>query len=388
MNRNRSGNVLVVFVLMSVILLAVAGLAIDMSIARLSRIQMQSATDATAIEVLTQGRANAIPLSQQTCALGAGPNVPYSGGIALDNGGMAAQLIAIEQIDPDGHNPNLWYPSPSLNTNRSSDVDNLDADVLEGAYHGDASSHAEQSGSYFREDFTPGSNFDAALVRLRRSIETQNETLGEFATGGPPVPLLFSKGSTTLLSKDLPANNILANGLTVRATSIAQWQVACSIMLVVALNDGSEASLSATGISAAAWNSPPMPTTGEVITVPSMPAAYLGLPVSVAQTSRPLADGIVPIYSTVQFTDAQGNANQATVIVGFVCYQGGWVNQPRATQNASTSLSLLQSSDQAVRDTMQTTMAPYAISPAIIACLQLMNRTYLLKAPCLVRGMR
>jgi len=211
-------------------IMAVAGLVIDMGMVLLTRREMQVAVNTAALEGLRNDRQAASDLAASVfidpngqIPFGAGPvGNPelYQGGIPVGGGNYhASQTLQTQAAKP-------YQPSP-LNTNPEN---NADGDIVVGQYQGDFVSHVEDS-SYARADFNTGSSTpDSVLVRMRRSMEQQNGTLSSGATGGSPVPTLFSRGDPLLLYN---GNPFLANGVTVRATAIAQWKLLSSIRNLV-----------------------------------------------------------------------------------------------------------------------------------------------------------
>ena len=245
--RSRRGVTLVYFALLLMGVMAIAGLAIDMGLVLLTRRQMQAAVNTAALEALRNGPQAASDLvdqkifrdqSGQNIKYGAGPYIPYQGGIAGEGSNfIASQYLPLPYLNSGSQQNGSevsgpWLP-PALDY-----TDTLDtgADIVAGQYQGDSSSHVEGDASnpYNRGDFTSQATStnsrasDSMLVRMRRSIEQPSGTLPAGATGGPPVPAIFSRGDPLLL---FDGNPLLADGFTVRATAIAQWTPAVSIRL-------------------------------------------------------------------------------------------------------------------------------------------------------------
>jgi hypothetical protein len=153
---------------------------------------------------------------------------------------MASQYIPLS--DPGSRSPQPngsgttgpWLPD-QLDYSATTETG---ADIVTGYYQGDLQSHVEgqQTDPYARYDFTQQTSVegsgptryvpDSALVRMRRSMEQPEGALPTGATGGPPVPTMFSRGDPLLLYDNNP---LLANGFPVRTTAIAQWTPAVSI---------------------------------------------------------------------------------------------------------------------------------------------------------------
>ncbi len=191
--RNRRGVALVLVAMMLMAVMALAALAIDMSLVQLTRRQMQGAVNTAALEALRNGAQPASDLvaeqifadpSGQQIAYGAGPYIPYSGGIAMDGSNyMASQYLPLP-TPGSGAQPNgstisgPWLP-PQLAYQATT---NQGGDFVAGQYQGDSASHVEDS-SYNRGDFTPQSSSlnstppNSMLVRMRRSTEYTNGTL-------------------------------------------------------------------------------------------------------------------------------------------------------------------------------------------------------------------
>lgn len=231
----RRGAVLVQFALLTFGILALAALVIDLGFVRQARLQMQSAADSAAMDGLRfrddpppgiapgtedQSRREAAsriaqlifdhdldPASADPANCGAGPLVDFSDGIALAGTTYrASELIAI---------PATPVYDPVLRSNLANDPA---GDMVSGSWLG-GDDHTEGN-DYSRADFTAGGN-DAFLVRLRRTAESF-DPVSDASSGGPPIPLLFGRGS--LMNFDARAA-----GVPVRATAIAAARRANSI---------------------------------------------------------------------------------------------------------------------------------------------------------------
>ncbi|HEV8068126.1 MAG TPA: Tad domain-containing protein [Planctomycetaceae bacterium] len=274
----RRGNVLVFFAFFAFAAMAIAGLAIDLGMARLTQMQMQAAADSAALEGLRfrddlpaawrpngttppnlpQALINNIgpqptstydptnpawqawidgarrfaasevvavtfdddlnPANGDQQHFGAGPVVSVTdtiGDPSLQAGGM----ITLPQTGPP-------FYKPTLQANATNEAN---GDLVAGAYgwnqaYDGPTATADESGDYSRRDFTPNSSIGSTsqtgfLARLRRSHEDFVGAIGT-ASNAPPLPFLFGRGSMLPRS----SNNgelTVESGITVRATAIA-----------------------------------------------------------------------------------------------------------------------------------------------------------------------
>ncbi len=268
----RAGYVLVLFVTMFLGLMALAALVIDLGFARLAQRQMQSAVDSAALEglrwrdvqqstelppawlanpdfqlqtgvVLSTGSLSAqqsdsvrrwaagnrvanvfTDLSGGTVQYGAGPVVNFSGG--------NTELAAAQNITwppPPPYSPTRADGTPGLEMNYPYNAQN--GDMVSGTYSLSGSYSttvsADEDAYYNRRDFTPstGTAAPAFLVRMRRT----NNLLGldqesGVSTSGPPLPILFGRGSMMARSAALSGGTgglSVASGIAVRAAGIA-----------------------------------------------------------------------------------------------------------------------------------------------------------------------
>jgi hypothetical protein len=244
------------FALLAFGLFAMMSLAIDVGYVTLTRVQMQNAAEAAAIEGMRQRDVLADDGAVSDCVrrqaardvvgwtfdddfevaaderqFGAGPDIGLEGG----EGSVAAfQTLVIR--DPRVYKPRLQLNQPNQQH----------GDLVSGHYSPLAP--AEDSG-YARSDFVPGMMIgsaecdpvpepspgsgpitdDAFLVRLRRTNDLDGlDELPAISSRGPAVPLLFGRGA--LIGGD-PDEDYLprVHGLTVRATSIAQARPALRV---------------------------------------------------------------------------------------------------------------------------------------------------------------
>ena len=90
------------------------------------------------------------------------------------------------------------------------------------------------SGPYARNDFNPGVDDSAFLVRLRRSNEFQDlsgQAELDVASSGPSLPLIFGKGALIRGDDPQSAYSPRRDGLTIRATAIADTRPALRVGL-------------------------------------------------------------------------------------------------------------------------------------------------------------
>ena len=232
----RKGAVLVWFAILVFALLPIVALVVHTGMVTLARRQMQTAVNSAAvegfrfrdIETIDQRRQRTSDLVQDlfdddfdltsdTRHFGAGPQLSLTQGVQIG----ASDFHASRRLQIPASRS--YKPQPRLNL-----ADNNPAgDLVAGTYNASAASHSEGNDEsdpdfpYDRGDFSAVSltdasngNFDAFLVRLRRSGETFS---GDVGTSGPPVPFLFGRGlfgGTEFMSRR-------ERGTIVRATAIA-----------------------------------------------------------------------------------------------------------------------------------------------------------------------
>lgn len=245
------------FALLAFGIFGIMALAIDLGIVTLTRVQMQNAADAAAIEGLRLGPAGRGSVAETVSwmfdddfdvaagesidrQLGAGPVSlfdPDEPGITNLDGARLMQLPA---------NPEERVYKPRLETN---DANELRGDIVFGAFSYRDGPPPDERGRhqcvlsgdddpdcpYVREDFTPVAGAQTALlVRLRRSRYVDDVEPGVSSNGGP-VDLLFGRGTHVSDDPDaLIPYNVRRDGLTVRATAIAGtapvWRVGPAVV--------------------------------------------------------------------------------------------------------------------------------------------------------------
>lgn len=217
MPKQRRGTVLILVVMLLFALLAVAGLLIDLGMARLTQAHMQSVADAAAIEGGWElaGGSDAIDIRQSiiqradeaTESWGARRIEFEPGGFDLDDDGVFESALT---IDCETYGDPV---KPALDANVANAPE---GDIVFGVY--DANSVSEtlpgQPMGYDRgRAFAPSLSDDAKaiLVRLRRTGETDLEG----GSSAEPLAYLWSRGSLLDLG-------LKGRGVSVRGESIVQ----------------------------------------------------------------------------------------------------------------------------------------------------------------------
>lgn len=243
------------FALIVFALCAVLSLVVDVGYARLTQAQMQNAADTAALEGLRHGRPAAHDVVQQVFdddldptngdpdyQFGAGPIIDLTDGVTTLHAGATIGV------------PDLHVYKPDLQTNTQ---DEAHGDMVSGRFcYTDDPAASEgfphesipfvctepqrATGRYARNDFNPrdpngnGAVENAFLVRLRRSNEFQ-DSLGQaeegIASSGRSLPLLFGRGTTIFADDPSGSYSVRRDGLTVRATAIAQTRPALHVGL-------------------------------------------------------------------------------------------------------------------------------------------------------------
>lgn len=205
-------------------LLGVAALVVDMGYVRISQVQMQSGVDTAALEGLRgrdalgeAGRRDEASLFGARTYLdpagerlvGAGPELTLTGGVTAANG---SQLLSVS-ADP------VYRPALEPNVANVAHGDMVSGTFTPGA-------NGTETNAYARDDFNPaGAN--AFLVRMRRTDgrNALDAPDGATVSTGRSLPLLFGLG-TTLQRPDGADYDVRFNGITVRATAIADGRPA------------------------------------------------------------------------------------------------------------------------------------------------------------------
>lgn len=280
---------------MAVGLLGLAAVVIDLGLARATQAQMQSAADAAALEGLRwrddptiadaaarddarRQRASDLvarrfdddldPSNGDLLALGAGPVLTLSGGLAGD-----LNASALLTVDP----ANRTY-DPLLQTNAG---DEARGDLVAGDWLELATTHGEAV-DYARDDFEPrpvattaATSSSAFLARLRRTPDLQGlDDDPGVSSRGPALPFLFGLGSAIQPNDPAAVYQPRVDGITVRATAIADGRRVVAVgQRQAAL--GVELGLLPFTIAVADWSA-----------LPETPAA--GAPTAVAVAATPL----------------------------------------------------------------------------------------------------
>lgn len=212
---------------------------VDLGIARTTQMQMQNSADVAALEGLAGrdavlGDPAAADLQRRQLAalfatlvhdddlvrgtantgflLGAGPTLETGvGGVADPAGGL---LVS------DGP----WIPALQTNEAANRSFGDLVAGqyaALELGNEGRVDWHTEAS-DYARNDFEPNAAGNAFLARLRRTRGNNAvDDVPGVSSAGPTIPYLFGLGSGALSTPDPDVYDPRRDGLTIRATAIA-----------------------------------------------------------------------------------------------------------------------------------------------------------------------
>jgi hypothetical protein len=275
---SRRGNVLIFFAFFVFAAMAIGGLVIDLGMARLTQMQMQTAADSAALEGLRfrddlpaawrpngttppnlpQALINEVgpqpnstydptnpawqkwidgarrfaasetvavtfdddlnPANGDQQQFGAGPVASVTDTIG-DPSLQAGGIITLPETGPPVYKPTL----------QANATNEPNGDLVAGAYgwnqaYDAPTATADESGDYSRRDFTPNSPVGSTsqtgfLARLRRSSEELGAETGT-ASNGPALPFLFGRGST-LARSSAEGGLTIESGITVRATAIA-----------------------------------------------------------------------------------------------------------------------------------------------------------------------
>ncbi|MGF1572226.1 MAG: pilus assembly protein TadG-related protein [Sumerlaeia bacterium] len=233
----KRGVVLVIFAISLLIIFALAALAIDMGILRLTQRQMQTASDGAAIRGLQLRDA---PVDRRAAAsehvahvfdddfdtaadslfLGAGPTYTFTSMIPGDLDG--GTIVSTSVYDPE------LLPNPA----------NLPhGDMLSGNY--DPTQRHDEGynlGNYYERDDFP-SGFDelneptppnSFLVRLRRTRNaTGLDLIPNVSSSGPSIPLIYGRGAA--IGPGSTGFDARAQGFSISSVSIADAQPSLSV---------------------------------------------------------------------------------------------------------------------------------------------------------------
>ncbi|MEO0478632.1 MAG: pilus assembly protein TadG-related protein [Planctomycetota bacterium] len=236
------GAVLVLVALLSVGLLGLAGVVIDLGIVRRTQSEMQAATDQAAIEGIRfrdVGGANpdrnrrdfatlAVRRAFQTDINVGGPS--FGAGPDINRSNELGRFGGLLTVGGEGDGDSALDLIPALNEQNFQN-----GDLVAGEF--DPLAPAIELADYSRLDFrvstaTEAAGASAFLARLRRTPasgprSTPLDRESGISNAGPPVPLLFARGST------LQGAPIEDDGMTVRAASIAATRPAVRVSRVV-----------------------------------------------------------------------------------------------------------------------------------------------------------
>ena len=340
---DRRGTVMILFAMIVFLVMAIAGLVIDMGLVRVTQRQMQTATDSAAIEGLRgtdllteqERRTNASQMvawtfddnmNPQTVdnQYGAGPVLQLSGGFG-DPTLAASQTLSV----PAQHvyKPSRSDGTPGLELNLP---DQASGDMVAGQFNTGQS--ATEANDFSRADFTPFNETnqptrDAFLVRMRRTRNVSGlDQAAGVSSSGPTLPFLFALGSLIHEQSDATQNpnnySPRQDGVSVRATAIAESKPALFVGpqdadLYTAYGIQSNIPQIATfALPSANWNS--AASNGKVSTTGAEAVGSSTTFVAVGQlTTGSLADSgsllptgrlIVPLFATIDTVE---------VIVGF-----------------------------------------------------------------------
>jgi hypothetical protein len=240
--------VLIQVAMIAFALCAMLSMIVDIGYARISQAQMQNAVDTAAIEGMRKRDAGN-EASRRAAAgnfvsytfdddfdttdiddynFGAGPIIDLTDGITTLHGAQVATV-------PDLH---VYKPTLQANLDNESAGDmvsgrfcyNADPAPAEGSIYANDDTVCGQAqladGSYARNDFNPGgANANAFLVRMRRSndyVDQDGQIDQDVGSSGPSLPLTFGKATTIFSDSPDGSYSVRRDGLTVRATAIAE----------------------------------------------------------------------------------------------------------------------------------------------------------------------
>ena len=220
--RQRRGGILILVLMLLFVMLAIAGLLIDVGMARLTQARMQSVTDAAAIDGGWQMSLGSDQTSVREAVANRtddlfetwGPKrLEFEGGYDLDGDGIleSSQTIRTETLGE------RIYPSLNQNLNNASAGDivlgNYDQNAIPNALPGLPTGY-DRGSSFIADVDDPNS----VLVRLRRTDE-QNIPGG---TSDGNLPYLWSRGSTLSFG-------LKGRGIAVRSETIASLSPATAV---------------------------------------------------------------------------------------------------------------------------------------------------------------
>ena len=246
---DRRGTVLLQVTFLVIVLMGLLALVIDMGIARATQTFMQAGADAASLEGVRFRDAETDAERRDRASVTA--SLVFDEDLDLDTAAEALLLGAGPQLDTGvagvdapagGLLVDLGPYLPVLQTNA---VENLaQGDMVAGTFTavdpldaGNPDWHAE-SYDYVRTDFSPAgatevADANAFLVRMRRTNNVSGlDEVDGVSSRGETLPFLFGLGSGVLTTEDADVYDPRRDGITVRATSIADARpvVAAGIM--------------------------------------------------------------------------------------------------------------------------------------------------------------
>ena len=232
---------------------AMLSLIIDMGYAHVTQGQMQNAADSAAIEGIRQRDALVDPARRAAVnrvvgwtfdddfdptdgdadyQFGAGPIIDLTEGATSLHGLQTASVPDVHVYKPDLQ-PNLGNaPEGDMVSGRFCySADPLPSENVAYELQDTVCGQPQRgAGAYTRNDFNPGgANPNAFLVRLRRSNEYRDleaQTDPDVGSSGPSLPLTFGKATTIRGDDPAATYSVRRDGLTVRATAIAETRPA------------------------------------------------------------------------------------------------------------------------------------------------------------------
>ncbi|MEM7306174.1 MAG: hypothetical protein AAF682_05870 [Planctomycetota bacterium] len=257
---SRRGALLLQASFLILVLMGLLALVVDLGIARATQNYMQASADVAAAEGLRFRDADPLnPLQSdldRRIAASRAASLVFDEDADLTTGPAAYLLGAGPQIDtgvagiadPAGgllidQGPYL----PALELNSAANV--VHGDLVAGRYiatdplGANPDWHAENS-AYLRNDFVPAPvgaapGAPAFLARLRRTNDLGNlDNQPGVSSSGPTLPYLFGLGSGVLTSEDPDTYDPRRDGITIRATSIADARPALAVGVMGALVNG------------------------------------------------------------------------------------------------------------------------------------------------------
>lgn len=264
-NSPRAGVVLVFFALLFVGFLAIAGMAVDLGLARMTQRQMQGATDSVALETLRE-RDRARSATAETdpylrdlmrrslngriatwrytpdLTVGGSGDEEFEGAgayITLSEGqGELNWGRVIEEVGWTPPRPRTNYESEENEEGgpvSATPLNRRQGDIVSGSFNQTVfgvggSPFRMETPDYERPDFAPAPADDApygesVLVRLRRTAHPYagggDDSQPNVSSSGPTIPMLFSAGTAILGGDSGSGESIRHTGFRVRATSIA-----------------------------------------------------------------------------------------------------------------------------------------------------------------------